>query len=319
MKTRTEIEIRRSDALICEGQSVVAIGSCFAEVVGRNLADVWVDTLCNPLGEMFNPISIASCVGRLAEGRMFSEEELCSRGDVWFLYDTSDLLASTSKAEALAVANGAVERGHEALRKAEWVVLTLGTAWVYERSGTVVANCHKMPAGEFCRRLLSVEEIEASLRGLVEGPLAGKQVVFTVSPVRHIADGLEGNSLSKALLRVAVEKVVGECNSAHYFPAYEILLDDLRDYRYYAKDMAHPSEVAEEYVWERFVEAFVDERVMALGGEYRKLLAMAAHRPLHPTSEAYKAHCKSVRTRAAQLAQRKPTARLEELMHFGEE
>jgi hypothetical protein len=159
----------------------------------------------------------------------------------------------------------------------------------------------------------------ASLRGLVEGPLAGKQVVFTVSPVRHIADGLEGNALSKALMRVAVEKVVGECNSAHYFPAYEILLDDLRDYRYYAKDMAHPSEVAEEYVWERFVEAFVDERVMALGGEYRELLAMAAHRPLHPASEAYKAHCKSIRTRAEQLARRKPTARLEELMHFGEE
>ena len=318
MKTRTEIEIRRSRRLLSEGESVVAIGSCFAEVVARNLASVWVETLCNPLGEMFNPVSIASCVDRLARGQRFTEEELCSRGDVWFLYDTSDLLASTSKSEALDVANSAVERGSNALRKADWVVLTLGTAWVYERGGAVVANCHKMPAGEFCRRLLSVEEICDSLRALLQGPLEGKQVVFTVSPVRHLGDGLEGNALSKSLLRVAVEQVVGECENAHYFPAYEILLDDLRDYRYYAKDMAHPSEVAEEYVWERFVEAFVEEGVMTLGEEYRKLLSMANHRPLHPDSEAYKAHRKSVRTRAAQLAARKPNARLEELIRFGE-
>ena len=317
MKTRTEISVSRSETLISTGQSVVAVGSCFAEVVARKLADRWVEVECNPLGEMFNPLSIADCVKRLAEGREFGAEELASRADMWFVYDTADLLAQTSAERALSVANEAVRRGGEALGKADWVVLTLGTAWVYEREGRVVANCHKMPQNEFVRRLLSVDEICQRLVALLKGPLRDKSVVLTISPVRHLADGLEGNSLSKALLRVAVDRVVSECANAQYFAAYEILLDDLRDYRYYGADMAHPSEVAEEYVWERFAEAFVSDRVLAEGEQYRRLMAMAAHRPLHPDSEAYRAHCATVRERAQQLLAIRPTEKLKELAHFG--
>lgn len=317
MKTRTEISVSRSETLISTGQSVVAVGSCFAEVVARKLADRWVEVECNPLGEMFNPLSIADCVERLAEGREFGAEELAVRADMWFAYDTSDLLAQTSAEKALSVANEAVRRGGEALGKADWVVLTLGTAWVYERAGRVVANCHKMPQSEFVRRLLSVDEICQRLTALLNGPLGDKNVVLTISPVRHLADGLEGNSLSKALLRVAVDRVVSECANAQYFAAYEILLDDLRDYRYYGADMAHPSEVAEGYVWERFAEAFVSDRVLAEGEQYRRLMAMAAHRPLHPDSEAYRAHCATVRERAQQLLAKRPTEKLEELAHFG--
>lgn len=317
MKTRTEISVLRSENLISTGQSVVAVGSCFAEVVAHKLADRWVDVESNPLGEMFNPLSIADCIERLAEGREFVQEELGCRGDLWFAYDTADLMAQTSAERALGVANQAVRRGGEALRKADWVVLTLGTAWVYERAGRVVANCHKMPQSEFVRRLLSVDEICQRLVALLNGPLGDKNVVLTISPVRHLADGLEGNSLSKALLRVAVDRVVAECANAHYFAAYEIMLDDLRDYRYYGADMAHPSELAEEYVWERFAEAFVADEVLAEGEPYRRLLAMAAHRPLHPQSEAYRAHCATVRERARQLLAVKPTPRLEKLAHFG--
>lgn len=318
MKTRTEIYINTPQKQIEWGERVVAIGSCFAEVVGSRLAEHWVDTVVNPLGEMFNPLSIASCVERVSSGKLFDHSELQQREDLWFLYNTSDLFAATAPQQALDRANGAVVAGHEALAKAQWVVLTLGTSWVYEYGGVVVANCHKMPQSQFVRRVLRVDEIVNSIGVLLDGPLAGKNVILTVSPVRHIGDGLVDNSLSKALLRVAVEQIVAAHANVYYFPAYEAVVDDLRDYRYYGRDMVHPSVEAEEYVWALFAEHWLAPEALSRGEQYRKLLAMAQHRPLHPDSNAYKAHCYTIRNKAQQLAKIKNTALLEQLAHFGE-
>lgn len=317
MKTRTELSLSQHPRLISEGESLVAVGSCFAEVVARNLSERWIDTLCNPLGEMYNPLSVADTLDRVARCELFGTEHLDHRDDLWFLYQTSDLLAGVSPEEVVARANHLVVAAHEALSKAQWVVLTLGTINVYERDGRVVANCHKMAQSNFVRRALSVEEIEERLVELVEGTLAGKRVIISVSPVRHLGDGIVDNSLSKATLRVAVDRVVKRCNSVVYFPAYEIMLDDLRDYRYYADDMAHPSAQAEEYVWDKFAEAFVEPQLLAQGEHYRKLLMMASHRPLHPESAAWERHCATVRAKASELLAIRPTAKLEELASFG--
>ena len=172
------------------------------------------------------------------------------------------------------------------------MILTLGTAWVYEREGQIVANCHRRPAAEFTRRRLDVEEIVETIAALLEGPLAGKQILLTVSPVRHLGDGLEGNAVSKAALRLAVEELKQSFRCVDYFPAFEILTDDLRDYRFYADDLVHPAPQAIAYVWEKFVQTALDDRARQLLPEVEAIVAAAAHRPRNPHGEAHRAFCR---------------------------
>lgn len=300
MKFRTEITITPSLNKIDQHQRVFSLGSCFAHEMALRLCRYGVETLCNPLGELYNPRSIEAAVGRFLAGERLSEGDLHRRGDLWFSYHTHGLFDTTDREALLDLTGRAVEEGHRALRAADVVIVTLGSAWVYEREGEVVANCHKMPAQEFTRRRLSVEEVVGSLERIVE-MLSPRRVVFTISPIRHLGDGLEGNSLSKAVLRVAVDEVTQRYPMAIYFPAYEILMDDLRDYRFYAEDMTHPSEVAVEYVWECFVRCFMDEKTKSVGEAFARLEEAAAHRPLHPESAEYERFCQTMLTRAEAL------------------
>ncbi|UKI40135.1 MAG: GSCFA domain-containing protein [Alistipes putredinis] len=184
--------------------------------------------------------------------------------------------------------NDAVMRGAEALAASDYVIVTLGTAWVYEKDGRTVANCHKLPAAEFERRLLSTDEIVGALSSAMERELNGKDVVFSVSPIRHLKDGFAGNSLSKALLRVAVEYVVRRYDRAHYFPSFEIMNDDLRDYRFYEADMAHPSVSAVDYIWEKFRGAFLSEQAADVLPQVEKIVDASRHRPIDSRSEQYR-------------------------------
>lgn len=305
MKFRTEITITPSVSKIDQNCRLFSLGSCFAYEMAEKLEHIGITTLCNPLGELYNPLSIEQCVARLLEGRTVAREELHRRGDMWFSYHTHGSFDTTDSDALLESIGKAVKEGGEALARADVVILTLGSAWVYEREGEVVANCHKMPAGEFVRRRLGVEEVVASLERVVD-MLSPRKVIFTLSPVRHLADGLEGNALSKATLRVALGEVCERRKEAFYFPAYEILVDDLRDYRYYADDMTHPSRVAVDYVWERFCDCFMEEKTIRCGEAFSRLAEAAAHRPLHPESEEYCRFRKTMLERAEALCREFP-------------
>ena len=200
--------------------------------------------------------------------------------------------------------------GKEALRRADVVIITFGTAWIYrlKESGRVVANCHKQPQRIFERELLSAETIAGRYIELLQGALKDKQVIFTLSPVRHLGDGLEGNSLSKATLRVAINQIVEHCHNAEYFPSYEIQNDELRDYRFYAEDMTHPSSQAVDYIWERFSAVAFDERHKELMKEVATITSAAEHRPFNPQSESHRTFCQMMMSKIANLQERLPFA-----------
>ena len=197
--------------------------------------------------------------------------------------------------------NAARQAGAEALRTADRMILTFGTAWVYEHGGEIVANCHRRPAAEFSRRRLSVEEIAETFAELLEGPLAGKQIILTVSPVRHVGDTLPGNAVSKAVLRLAAEELKQRFGCVEYFPAYEIVTDDLRDYRFYADDLVHPAPQAVAYIWEKFAGTVLTDRARKLLPEVEAVVAAAAHRPRNPQGEAHRAFCRRQLERIAAL------------------
>lgn len=293
MKFRTEIELPPYTRRISHADRLLALGSCFAAEIGQRLADAKFRIAVNPSGVLFNPLSIVRTLRRYRDGRPVAEEELQHAGGRWFHYDFHGSLAGESADETLVRIDAAVAEGARALREASVVLLTLGTAWVYERTdtGEAVANCHRQPAERFRRRRLTVDEVVAAIEATLAEELKDKYILLTVSPVRHLGDGLAGNAASKAVLRLAAEELTERHPRIAYFPAYEILCDDLRDYRFYADDLTHPSPQAVAYVWERFCEALLTPEAQALLPRIAAITAAARHRPLHPASEAYRAFC----------------------------
>ncbi len=300
MKFRTEIDVPAFGQKIDHSQHGFSIGSCFAESIAGKLRQYKFPLAGNPFGVLYNPFSIAGALESLAEGRMWTEDDLSENGGLWFSWDHHGRFSAATSVGALAEINKAASEGAEALAKAGYIVITFGTAWVFELDGRVVANCHKQPAQVFTRRRLTVDEIVSRFSALMEGPLKGKQVIFTVSPVRHLKDGFEENSLSKAVLRCAVGELVEKYPGAHYFPAYEILNDDLRDYRFYADDLVHPSDAAVEYIWEKFSGAAFGEKTLALLPQIENAVRAAAHRPFNIDT---KAHAAFRRTMLGQIRQ----------------
>ena len=298
MKFRTEIEVTPLAEGLEYGAKIFALGSCFAENISERLQRAKFSIASNPFGVLFNPFSIANALERLDSARIFAVCDVKGGGECFYSFDAHSSLDGKTQTEAFGNLNKAVAQGSKALADADWVILTFGTAWVYEHEGRVVANCHKQPASQFERRRLSVTEIVERYGRLFDGVLRDKKVILTVSPVRHIGDGLQENSVSKATLRLAVEELVSKYENAHYFPSYEILIDDLRDYRYYADDLAHPSKMAVEYVWERFCEAVLAEEAKAKLPQVEQIVAAAEHRPFNPESEAHKTFCRKMLVKA---------------------
>ena len=299
MKFRTEIDIAPLHTRIGYEYRTLALGSCFAEQIGARLARAKFRVTVNPTGILFNPLSIVEALRSYPTP--VGREELHCDGGRWFHFGFHGDFAAPTADEALQRMNAARRAGAEALDTADRVVLTLGTAWVYERGGEVVANCHRQPATEFTRRRLTVEEVTGALAAAIEGPLAGREVILTVSPVRHLGDGLAGNAASKATLRLAAEQLTERYASVSYFPAYEILTDDLRDYRFYADDLVHPSPQAVAYIWEKFSAAALTPAAQALLPEVEAIAAAAAHRPRDPHSAAHRDFCRRMLERIAAL------------------
>ena len=283
MKLFTEVACEIIRPLSRDGR-ICVLGSCFADSIGERLAAAGFDVLRNPFGTLYNPASVAAAVERLDSARPFTEAECVEMGAGAGLvcsFSHHTRFARPTAAEFLEAANAALAADAAAWAGCSRVLVTLGTARVWralERPGEpVVANCLKRPAREFSHELLSVEACATLLRTMVETH-PDKEFLFTVSPIRHLGDGAHANTLSKATLHLAVEAVLQPRVS--YFPAYEILLDELRDYRFYADDLVHPADNAVQLIWERFLDACTDpaDRQAILAAERASRAAL--HRPL---------------------------------------
>lgn len=306
MRFRTEITPTPLRSPIRWGERLLAVGSCFSEHIAGYLAKNKFQITTNPTGVLFNPASIAQSIERWGRGEEFSPESFRrggEAGDLWFHYELHGSLSNPDLEQAHKGANEALRRGHKALLKADRLLITFGTAWVYElcETGEVVANCHRQPHHHFRRRLLRTEEIVAGWSALLDGPLREKRLIMTLSPIRHLADGAEQNSLSKAILRVAIDELAARYPQIDYFPAYELLMDDLRDYRFYGEDLVHPSTQATAYIRERFTEAALDPEARQLVARIEAIERAMAHRPLHPHSEEHKRFCQKILAEIAQL------------------
>jgi hypothetical protein len=284
--------------------SLMMLGSCFTDNVGGVMKDLMFDVSVNPFGVLYNPASVSGALDALENNTTFVAEDLVENGGVWKSIYHGSAFYSSEKDDLLGSLNSSLEKESLFYKKSSYVVVTLGTAWVYrdKSRGVIVSNCHKLPASAFERFVMSVDDIVSSLASHVEEN-QDKEWIFTVSPVRHLKDGAHGNQLSKARLLLACEKLVSDHINAHYFPSYEIFMDELRDYRYYASDMVHPSESAVRYTWDCFREYAVDplceERMRKAG----RLYEMKRHRPLFPDSKEYDEFLKKMEALESELRQ----------------
>ena len=294
MKLNTPVEIKPLEGRLTYKDSILFIGSCFADEMGRRCTERYFDTRVNPFGVLFNPCSISDCLGLLegyginAEQCSFIPDDVIETAGGFCSFHHHGSMARPTAQEFLDNANKVLADASDFYYREGWVVVTLGTAFIYtdKESGNVVANCHKLPADRFERTMISADQVYDALSQYVAAR-PDRQWIFTVSPVRHLADGLHANTLSKATLHLGIEKLVNRYPNAHYFPAYEILMDELRDYRFYADDMMHPSAQAADYIFERFMDFALADSDRPLLKEADKVRGMMQHRIMNEgTAEA---------------------------------
>ena len=286
LKLQTPVEAGRSKVGVSLNDKIVILGSCFADNMGQKMVDLGFDVCLNPFGTLYNPVSVCNSVARLTSGIPFSKDECVQMGAgaglvCSFSHHTS--FARRTEDEFLQVANASLKEASLRWKAASKVIITLGTAWIYEytRSGETVSNCLKIEAKEFTRRRLSVRETATLLMNIIARH-PEKEFMFTVSPIRHFKDGAHGNQISKSTLLLALDEVLAKFpERCEYFPAYEIVLDELRDYRFYAADMIHPSDQAVDYLWSRFVGFAVPPADLPELDSRRRGLLRSRHRPIN--------------------------------------
>jgi len=277
IKLQTKIPVSESTLRLSHQQRILLVGSCFTEHMGHKLRDFGFEVMMNPFGILYNPISIAECLNHCYQDIEIAEKDLVFHDGLWHSWLHHGCFSHADKAVCLNNCNQAIHAAHQFLQQPHVVILTLGTSYVYTHEGKVVANCHKIPNNTFEKRRLEIAEIAEALQPY--------PALYTVSPIRHWADGAHGNQLSKATLLLAIERM-----GKDYFPAYEIMMDELRDYRFYDQDMLHPSPLAVEILWERFQQTYMDSDTIAKGQKHHQLHLLEAHRPLFPDNESLEKH-----------------------------
>ncbi len=294
MNFRTEIHINPSANRISHQTPMVLIGSCFTEYIGCKLRDLCFPVFLNPCGIVYNPISVSRSLEIMIAGKEFTGEDLAFFNDLWFSFDHHTSFSHPERDSCLEKINRNILEGSQYLRKAKFLLISFGTSRVYihKKLEKVVSNCHKIPSAEFEQRMLSVDEIIELTRETMKKIVTLNpelKFIFTLSPVRHWKDGATGNQLSKATLLLAIDKLVKEYpDITEYFPAYELMLDDLRDYRYYADDLLHPGTQAVQYIWEKFSDTCFDEKTMTINNELNSLNNAMKHRPFNKNTPAMK-------------------------------
>lgn len=286
MKLYTSVDIAPSERKIGYNDKVLLLGSCFADNIGEKFAEHYFQVTVNPFGTLYNPASIAQALTDIRYP--ISDHRIINHNGMWHSMLHHGRFSHADRVEMLRRCEESRELMISSLEEATTVVVTFGTAWVYEMDGEVVANCHKLPANRFTRRCLSVEEIVTMWQPIVSS-LPNRRWIFTVSPIRHIKDGLHANQLSKAVLLQAVDQLSSKNAAVSYFPSYEIMLDELRDYRFYAEDMVHPSQLAVDYIWNRFVDTYMTADTQEEMRTLHQFWRDRHHRFLHPETDEAKA------------------------------
>jgi hypothetical protein len=309
----TEIQIPEFSDQMDYSKSMMLFGSCFSENIGQKLLDLKFDVDMNPFGILYNPESIANSLRILLEKRTFTEEDLFQDQGLWNSFYHHSRFSDVDQEAALDKINNRISSSYEFLKRADFLVITFGTAWVYElkKTGQIVSNCHKIPAAEFKRFRLGVFEITNVYRELLEqiwklNP--GLKVIFTVSPIRHWKDGAVENQLSKASLLLAIDQLIkGFGNQVcAYFPSYELMMDELRDYRFYAEDMLHISPVAIDYIFERFSKVMISKESIGISQKVLKVRKAFEHRPVNPTTAEFKEFIRQNLLQISQLTSQFP-------------
>ncbi len=291
IKLQTIVDTKPSERKIGYEDKILMLGSCFSDEIGEQMKQRNMSVTCNPFGTLYNPLSIAKAINCQLS---IVNSQLVYHDGLWHSMMHHGSFSRPTREEAEEAVKASIETMQKALQEATVVIVTFGTAWIYEMNGEIVGNCHKLPADRFTRRRLTVEEIVAAWQPIIER-YSDKQWIFTVSPIRHVKDGLHENQLSKATLLMAVEHLTAEGGltversysgaviqrSVQYFDSYEILLDELRDYRFYADDLVHPSSLAVNYIWERFVDTFCTPQTRNEMTLQHKRWKFDHHRPLH--------------------------------------
>lgn len=287
MEFFTRVTIDPQPGLVDHERPVILLGSCFSDSVGQRLVARGFNALVNPCGTLYNPASIASTLMDVLYRRPYTADDLFERDGLWHSYSHHSRFSRPTADEALDSINAATMSTADALAEASVLIVTFGTSWIFRLAGEhrVVANCHRMPPSTFSREFLGATAIHGLWKKIVRELLARNpqlRIVFTVSPIRHMADTAHGNQLSKANLLLAVDRLCQDFpDNAIYFPSYEIVLDELRDYRFYAADMVHPSDVAVDYIYTRFAETFMTEATCRRAAECLRAYRSTLHRPLH--------------------------------------
>ncbi|HXB08181.1 MAG TPA: GSCFA domain-containing protein [Puia sp.] len=304
------------------GDKILLTGSCFTEHIGNAFQDWKFSTLLNPNGILFDAASVASSLVSYIQPRRYTEGDLVFFNELWQSWQHHGVFSGTDRSAVLRDINAAQERAHVFLKEANWLIITLGSAFSYRLTdgGGAVANCHRAPGKTFSKHLMTIDEIVTALDGCLHQLFyfnPSLKVLFTVSPVRHIRDGVVENNRSKARLLESVHHLVNKFSRLAYFPAYELVIDVLRDYRFYDIDMVHPNYAATQFVLEKFTEYGIDASSRTVLEEVRKLVVARRHRPLHPETEAHARFMREQLGKTAELAARYPFLDLaEELAYF---
>lgn len=315
MEFTTSIRITPLKQTIAYGDGLLFLGSCFADEVGGICRGLGFNALVNPFGVLYNPSSVVMALKRLHTGTPFTHEDVIHVDNGFYCtFSHNTAFWRPSEQELLDTVNRELEKAHEHYKRTKWVVISLGTSWVFRNKTTeiVVANCHKLPADLFDREFFTLGQSTHCLTELFRGNF-DKQFIFTVSPLRHLKDGLHENQLSKASLLMAVNGVCERFDNAHYFPAYEIMMDELRDYRFYKEDMVHPTDQAVRYIWEKFVDFAVDPSEKPALKAASELKQMLHHKPLFPDSEAYRKFEQQRNKKTSEIKQKFPKIIVENL------
>jgi hypothetical protein len=294
---QTPVKLSKSPHPITLDDRILTLGSCFAVNIGSKLEAFKFKSNTNPFGTLFNPVSIFKLVNQAALNGIIASMGIVENQGVFHHYDLHSEYSNISKKALLQKANKQLKKLGNQLGVTSLLIYTFGTAIVYEllETGEIVANCHKVPAREFHRRFLEIDEIVHSFKinyDLVKSMNKNARFILTVSPVRHQKESFEQNNVSKSILRIACEKIRADFAHVEYFPAFEIMMDELRDYRFYAEDMLHPNQVAVDHIWQRFTKVYFDEEMQDFISRWEKIRRAIAHRPFNPDSEEHQAFIK---------------------------
>ncbi|MGI9527109.1 MAG: GSCFA domain-containing protein [Weeksellaceae bacterium] len=293
MKLYSEVPIKPISRKINHQSKILSLGSCFATEMGQKLQEYEFQTLINPFGTQFHPLAIEHTFNRIYAREPYIESEIYHHGGLFFSWDHSAKFSKSKKEQVLEAINTNIDEANTFLGETTHVIITLGTAWAYylSQGEFFVSNCHKISQKYFEKILLSQEQVYESLRNMIlkiydVRPEA--EIIFTISPVRHLRDGFRENQVSKGVLQYAIHQVLNDFEEINYFPSYEIALDELRDYRFYAEDLAHLNDVGINYIWDKFSANYCTEHTLKLNAEIEKIKKALSHKPFNADSITYK-------------------------------